>query len=384
MSDASAPGPAGLFTLADYAAGAQRVLDRDVWDFVAGGAGEERTLAANLEAFDRVRLRPRVLTGAGAPDTATRLLGRHWAAPVAVAPMAYHTLAHPAGEVATALAAGKAGVPLVVSTFAGRTFEDIAMAASAPLWLQVYCFRDRTTTRRLIERAEQAGFEALVLTVDAPLLGSRVRDLRNDFRLPQGVEPVNLTGTGFASPGRHARAEFDPMLDWSVIDWLRSVSTLPVILKGLLTGADARRASAAGVDGIVVSNHGGRQLDGAPATLEVLPEIAAAVAGACPVLLDGGIRRGADVLAALALGADAVLLGRPVLYGLAVDGEDGATQVLGIVADGLSEAMTLTGTAVVADAGAELLQPPATRCATPRAAGRPGFEDPDTSYWPHS
>jgi (S)-3,5-dihydroxyphenylglycine transaminase len=293
----------------------------------------------------------------GGPATATEILGRTWPVPLGVAPLAYHTLAHPDGEVATARGAGRAGA-LVVSSFASRTFEDIAAAATGPLWLQVYCFRDRATTRALIEHAERAGFEALVLTVDAPHLGRRLRDLRNDFRLPAAVAPANLVGGGFSSPSGHARTEFDPSLDWAVVDWLRSVSPLPVLVKGILTASDARAALAAGVDGIVVSNHGGRQLDGAPATLEVLPEVAQAVAGAVPLLLDGGVRRGTDVLAALALGADAVLLGRPVLHGLAVSGEQGVEHVLGLVAEELAEAMTLTGTAAPADAGPELVARP--------------------------
>ncbi|MEV5988827.1 aminotransferase class I/II-fold pyridoxal phosphate-dependent enzyme [Streptomyces sp. NPDC052051] len=353
-----ADAPRGLHTLADYAVRASVALPRATWDFLEGGAGEERTLAANTDAFDRTRLLPRVLSGVGRPDTATRILGRTWAAPLAVAPVAYHTMAHPSGEVATARAAGRAGLPFVVSTFAGRTFEDIAEAADAPLWLQVYCFRDRALTRELVERAERAGFEALVLTVDAPRLGRRLRDLRNDFRLPEGVTPANLTGDGFASPADHARTAFDDTLDWSVIDWLRSISSLPVLVKGVLTAADAHRALAAGADAIVVSNHGGRQLDGVPATLDVLPEIAAAVAGNCPVLLDGGVRRGRDVLSALALGADAVLLGRPVLHGLAVGQEDGVGEVLDMVVEELAEAMTFTGTATVADAGPHLVAAP--------------------------
>ncbi|GAA2460550.1 hypothetical protein GCM10010433_73400 [Streptomyces pulveraceus] len=356
----SVTGPAAdhPLTLADYESAAQRRFEPDVWDFLAGGAGQERTLAANVRAFEETRLRPRVLTGIGRPDTEVRMLGRTWAAPVGIAPVAYHALAHPEGEVATARAAGPAGVPLIVSTFASRTFEDIATAATGPLWLQVYCFRDRATTRKLIERAEQAGFEALVLTVDTPRLGRRLRSERARFRLPAGIEPANLARGDYSSPSDHAIAEFDPSLDWSVIDWLRAVSSLPVLVKGVLTAFDARQAIAAGVDGIVVSNHGGRQLDGAPATLEALPEIAAEVAGACPVLLDGGIRRGTDVLASLALGADAVLIGRPVLHGLAVGGQEGVQRVLDIVTGELAETMTLTGTRSAAAAGPELVRPP--------------------------
>jgi (S)-3,5-dihydroxyphenylglycine transaminase len=364
---------ADLLTLADYAARAATRLEPGVLDFIEGGAGQERTLAANLQAFDRVRLNPRVLAGADRPGTAVTLLGRTWRAPFGVAPTAYHTLADPDGEVATARACAAAGVPFVVSTFAGRTFEEIAAAAAAPLWLQVYCFRDRATTRRLVERAEQAGFEALVLTADAPRLGRRLRDLRNGFRLPEGIAPANLPGGGFDAPGEHALAAFDPTLDWSVVEWLRSVSSLPVLVKGVLTASDARRATAAGAHGIVVSNHGGRQLDGAPATLEVLPDIAAAVPDTFPVLLDGGVRRGADVLAALALGADAVLLGRPVLHGLAVGGEAGVRHVLDILGEEMREAMALTGTPAIADAGPDLVRlsaPPLT-AAPPAGAGRP-------------
>ncbi|MEV4890856.1 aminotransferase class I/II-fold pyridoxal phosphate-dependent enzyme [Nonomuraea sp. NPDC055795] len=365
--------PAEPLTTADYAAGARARFEPAVWDFLEGGAGGERTLAANLRAFEETRLRPRVLSGVARHDTEVTVLGRTWTLPLGIAPLAYHTLAHPEGEVATARAAGAAGVPFVVSTFAGRTFEDIAAAAAGPVWLQVYCFRDRDTTRRLIERAARAGFEALVLTVDAPRLGRRLRDLRNGFRLPPGIEPANLTGTGYDSPMAHALTAFDPGLAWPVIEWLRSVSPLPLLVKGVLGAPDARQAVACGVDGIVVSNHGGRQLDGVPATLEVLPEITAEVAGACPVLLDGGVRRGVDVLAALALGADAVLLGRPVLHGLAVAGERGVRGILDIVAGELTEAMALTGTASPAAASPELVRPPGHVPVAPP----PAFPPPD-------
>ncbi|MFJ8335899.1 aminotransferase class I/II-fold pyridoxal phosphate-dependent enzyme [Streptomyces sp. NPDC094437] len=346
--------PGHPLTLADYAQRAAARLEPAVRDFIDGGAGEERTLAANLAAFDRVRLHPRVLAGAADPDTGVRLLGRTWRVPFGVAPLAYHTLAHPDGEVATARACAATGVPLVVSTFAGRTLEDIADAATAPLWLQLYCFRDRATTRRLVERAEHAGYEALVLTVDAPLLGRRPRDLRNGFRLPPGITPANLPGDGFDAPAAHARHAFDPALDWSVLAWLRSISALPVLVKGVLTAADARRALDSGAHGIVVSNHGGRQLDGAPATLDVLPAIAAAVPATVPLLLDGGVRRGSDILAALALGADAVLLGRPVLHALAATGLHHAFTLL---TEELREAMALTGTRTTADAGTALIRP---------------------------
>ncbi|UPZ33552.1 alpha-hydroxy-acid oxidizing protein [Streptomyces sp. LRE541] len=349
-------------TLGDFARAARSRLDPAVWDFFEGGAGEERTLAANTEAFDRLWLRPSVLRGAGRPETAATVLGRSWDAPVAVAPLAYQTLAHPLGELATVRGtADAARVPVVISTFAGREIEELAAAGGGPLWLQVYCLRDRSMTRRLIGRAADAGFEALVLTVDAPRLGRRLRDLRNGFRLPPGIVPANLEGHDFTVPALHAITEFAPDLDWSVVDWLRSVSTLPVLLKGILTGGDAVRAAEAGADGVIVSNHGGRQLDGVPASLDVLPEIVTAVAGRLPVLLDGGVRRGRDVLAALALGADAVLVGRPVLHGLAVDAQRGVTDVLDILLAELTDAMALAGLRTLADIGPRLVRPAVVR-----------------------
>lgn len=336
-------------TLAEYEALARDLLDTPVWDFCAGGAGEERTLGANVAAFDDVWLSPTVLRGAPVPDTVTQILGDRWAAPLAIAPMAFHTLAHPDGELATVRAAASVGLPVVVSTMAGRRFEELSEAAGAPLWLQVYCLRERSRTQRLVERAERAGMSALVLTVDTPRFGRRLRDVRNDFRLPPGITAVNLDRGDFYSPAAHASAELDPALDWSVVDWLRSISSLPVLVKGILTIKDAELAVRAGVDGIVVSNHGGRQLDGVPATFHVLRDIVAAVAGGCPVLVDGGIRRGRDVLACLAAGAAAVLVGRPILYGLAVDGQDGAAAVLGILVDELTDAMCLAGAPSIAD-----------------------------------
>ena len=346
-------------TLREIARLAEQRMAAQAWDYIDGGAGQERTLAANLAAFDAVRLIPRVLTGSGPADTTVSVLGRTWAAPLGIAPMAYHTLVHPDGELATVRAAATAGLPTVLSMFAGRSLSDIAPLAGSPLWLQLYCLRDRDRVRDLIARAEQCGVEALVLTVDAPVLGSRLRDLRNGFRLPPGVRPANLPGMDAADPAAHALAEFDPWLDWSVIGWLRSRSALPIVLKGVLAAGDAERAVAEGVDALIVSNHGGRQLDGAPAALHALPAVAAAVAGACPVLVDGGIRRGTDILAALALGADAVLTGRPLLHGLALAGYDGAVAVLEILKRELREAMALAGIATVGEAGPDLLAAPA-------------------------
>jgi (S)-3,5-dihydroxyphenylglycine transaminase len=337
-------------TLADYADLAVRLIPRPIWDFLDGGAGDERTLRANVTAFDDFYLRPRVLAGVGVPDTSVSIFGRTWAAPIGIAPMAYHTLAHPEGELATAEAAAGAGLPLIVSTFASRTLEDIAAAArTVPLWLQVYCFRERAWTRELVQRADRAGYGAIVLTVDAPHMGRRLRDIRGAFRLPADVIPANLPAGDYSSPILHSRTEFDPYLDWSVIGWLRSICGLPIVLKGILTAEDSLRALEAGADGIIVSNHGGRQLDGASASIRALPEVAAAVAGRFPVFVDGGVRRGTDVLTAMALGADAVFVGRPVLHGLAAGGSEALTHLLGLLQAEVADAMALTGVSSFAD-----------------------------------
>ncbi|QLQ36508.1 aminotransferase class I/II-fold pyridoxal phosphate-dependent enzyme [Micromonospora robiginosa] len=357
---------AGLLSPADVERAARARLDAATWDFIAGGAGDERTLIANRTAYDRHPLVPRVLTGVTEPDLSVPVLGRTWPAPLAIAPTAYHTLVHPEGEVATARGAARVGVPFVVSTFAGRTVEDVAAAAGGPCWLQVYCFRDRAVTRALVERAAAAGFEAIVLTVDAPRLGRRLRDVRNGFVLPAGVAPANLPGGSYRSPAGHALTAFDPALDWSVLAWLRSVSPLPLVVKGVLAADDARRAVAAGADAIIVSNHGGRQLDGAPATLDVLPAVAAAVGGACPVLVDGGIRRGSDILTALTSGADAAMVGRPILYALAAGGAEGVSHVLDQMLTELRDAAVLSGTPL----------PVRTVAPVPRRDVHPSLDDP--------
>lgn len=358
-----------VLTLDDYARVAQERLDLPVWDFVEGGAGDEVTLAGNRAAFEAVRLRPSVLRAAGHPRTATTILGRTWEAPIGVAPLAFQTLVHPAGEVATAEGCAAGGFPLVLSTMSGRTFEDVAEAAAGrvPLWFQLYCFRDPEVDRALVERAEAVGVEAIVVTVDTPHLGRRLRDRRNRFRLPDGVVAANLQVPDIGSPAAHSEAEFATDLDWSVIERLHGLSSLPILVKGVMTSEDARRALAAGADGIVVSNHGGRQLDGVPATLELLPEVVAATGGRRPVLVDGGIRRGRDVLAALALGANAVLLGRPVLHGLAGAGASGVAGVLSLLVDELRDAMSLAGVRDVAAATPNLLQRPSA----PPSGGEP-------------
>jgi 4-hydroxymandelate oxidase len=343
----------GLLALTDIEREARARLPADIWDFIAGGSGAEGTLAANLAQFGDYALRPRVLVDVARCDPALDLLGSALRAPIGVAPMAYHRLVDPEGETATARAAGRTGTLLVAGIFASRTLEEIAAAADGPLWLQLYWLRRRDVLAGLVERAEAAGYRALVLTVDAPRIGRRLRDLRNGFAVPPDVRAVNLDpGLMAASHHRdagasgietHAREQFDPSLTWADLGWLRARTRLPLVLKGILTAEDARLAVEHGADAVVVSNHGGRQLDGVLPTLVALPEVVDALPGDVPALFDGGVRTGTDIAVALALGARAVLVGRPVLWGLAIGGEDGAARVLDLLSSELTHTMALLG-----------------------------------------
>jgi 4-hydroxymandelate oxidase len=346
------------FCVADFEALAAAVLDPAVRDFVAGGSGDELTLRRNREALDDVPLLPRVLSGVASPDTGTELLGARAAMPVAVAPMAYQRLCHPDGEVAAATAARAAGVPFVVSTLSSQPLEEIA-ATGATTWFQLYWLRDRGLVADLVRRAEDAGCAALVVTVDVPAMGARLRDRRNSFALPPDVVAANLpTSVGAAHHARdgasavaaHTSATFDPAVTWTDLARLRTTTTLPLVVKGILHPRDADRAVRAGADAVVVSNHGGRQLDGAAASATALPGVVEAVAGRCEVLLDSGIRSGLDVLRALALGASAVLLGRPVLWALAADGERGVRTALRLLHEELRDTMLLAGCSTTAEA----------------------------------
>lgn len=339
-------------------ADAERLLPRMVYEYYAGGAGDETTLRDNRAAFARVKLRPRLLVDVSEPTLATTALGQPLPMPVAIAPMAYQRLAHPDGEIATVRAAGRLGVPMTLSTMATTSVEEVGAAATAPLWFQLYVWRDRGATKALVERAAAAGAQALVITVDAPRLGTRRRDVENVFTLPAGVRLGNLEGLGVAAPpstteGSQLSAHFallnDAALSWRDLEWFRSITRLPLVLKGILTAEDAKLAAEHGADAIVVSNHGGRQLDGVVATLDALPEVADAAGGRVEVWMDGGVRSGADVLRALALGARIVLLGRPVLWGLACGGEEGVAGVLARLRDEIEEALVLCGCRSPAD-----------------------------------
>ena len=333
----------------DFESLARERMERAFYDYYAGGAEDELTLTANRGAFAEVFLRPRVLVDVSRIETGLSILGTEVSMPVLVAPTAFHRLAHPEGELATARGPGRAGTLMVVSTIATYPLEEVAKAATGPLWFQLYVYKDRSLARNLIQRAEKSGYRALVLTVDTPHLGSRERDHRNKFTLPEGVRLRNFEGAGLdaATLGdsfhSYVHRQLDCSLTWEAVEWLRSETRLPIVLKGIIRPEDARLAVERGVDGIIVSNHGGRQLDGTEATLRALPRVAEAVQGRAEVFMDGGVRRGTDVVKALALGARAVLVGRPCLWGLAAAGEEGVARVLEMFRQELALTMALCG-----------------------------------------
>jgi isopentenyl diphosphate isomerase/L-lactate dehydrogenase-like FMN-dependent dehydrogenase len=335
----------------DFEAAARERLDPGVYGYIAGGAGDEHTLRANGAAFARWELRPRVLVDVGSVSTATTVLGDEVALPVLVAPTAFQRLADPEAELSTARAAAGAGTVMILATLSSVTPAELAAAApNGRRWFQLYWSRDRGFTKGLVEAAVAAGFEALVLTVDLPVPGRRERDLRAGFALPEDLPlpnlPVRVQGEGFHTA---LQAAVDDTLTWRDLEWLRSFCRLPLVVKGILTAEDALLAAEHGAAAVVVSNHGGRQLDGVPATLDVLPEVVEAVGERLEVLLDGGIRRGADVLKALALGARATLSGRAVLWGLAAASEEGATRVLALLRDEIELGLKLLGCPSPAD-----------------------------------
>jgi isopentenyl diphosphate isomerase/L-lactate dehydrogenase-like FMN-dependent dehydrogenase len=326
--------PINLF---DYEVLAQPRLDPNVWDYYQGGSDDEVTLRANRAAFERIWLRPRMLVNVHTIDMQTSVLGMPVPMPILVAPTSQHGLAHPEGECETARGVGATGTVMVLSTSASRVPEDVAHAAGTrPLWFQLY-LRSYTRGEDLVRRVEALGYRAIVLTTDLPRMGNRERDTRHGLA-GDDIRHVLRTPNYDGDEG-----EIGDTLTWDVLDWLRSITTLPIVVKGILTAEDALLAVERGASGIVVSNHGGRQLDGATPSVMALPEIVSAVEGRCEIYLDGGIRRGTDVLKALALGARAVLIGRPILWGLAANGAAGVTHVLDILRSELELAMALSG-----------------------------------------
>jgi 4-hydroxymandelate oxidase len=342
--------------LDDLERAARDVLTGEIWDFLAGGSGAELSLTANRTALDRIFVVPRMLCDLTGSTTEAELLGRRAALPMAVAPVAYQRLFHPEGELAAARAARDAGVPYTICTLSSVPLEEIAAIGGRP-WFQLYWLREENRSLDLVRRAEDAGCEAIVFTVDVPWMGRRWRDMRNGFALPDSVTAANFDAgaaahrrtRGTSAVADHTAREFAPAT-WESVEAVRAHTDLPVVLKGILAAEDARRAVEAGADGIVVSNHGGRQLDGAVPGIEMVGEIAAEVFGRCEVLLDGGIQTGGDILKAAALGASAVLVGRPVMWGLAAAGQQGVRQVFELLATELRDAMGLAGCSSVSAA----------------------------------
>jgi 4-hydroxymandelate oxidase len=337
-----------LLNVWDFERAAEQALTPAAHGYYAGGSGDEVTLRRNVEAYLQWQLRPRVLVDVATCTTATTVLGHEISMPLLVAPVAFQRVAHPDGEIGMARAALAAGTAFCLSTMATSTPAEIA-ATGALRFYQLYVFQDDGMTREVVARAREHGFSALVLTVDTPVLGRRERDFRTGFALPAGIKVTSLGGEGYTPAG--AFALVSPSVSWRDIERLASMSELPVVIKGVLTREDALLACEHGAAGLVVSNHGGRQLDGVSATIDALPEVAEAVDGRIEVLIDGGIRRGADVVRALALGARAVLAGRAPLWGLAVGGEQGALHVLELLRDEILLALRLVGATSPADVG---------------------------------
>jgi L-lactate dehydrogenase (cytochrome) len=375
-------------TVEDLRAIARRRLPRGVFDYIDGGAEDEVTMEENVAAYRRVTFSPRVLRDVSAVDISSSLLGRELAFPLVLAPTGFTRIVEPEGELAVARAARRAGIPYTLSTLGTRSIEAVAAVGSDRLWFQVYTWRDRDLVADLVKRAAAAGYEALCLTVDTAVLGRRERDLRRGFTLPPKVglstifdgivhpgwswrfltsEPIVFANVAGMSVGdgrdaislaEYVGSQFDPGLSWDDIDWLREHWDGPIVVKGIQSVEDAVTAADRGVEAIAVSNHGGRQLDSAPATLDLLPAVAAAVGARTEIICDGGVRRGGDIIKAIALGADAVMAGRPYLYGLGAAGEPGVDHVLGNLASEMKRTMALIGCTEVEELGADYITSP--------------------------
>lgn len=339
--------------LHEFQATAERVLPRMVYDYYAGGANDEVLLKSTRAAWDAIEIRYRVMRDVSTRSSACTVLGQSLSWPVMIAPMAMQRMAHVDGEMATARAANELSTGMVLSTLSNTSVEDVASVLTQPLWFQLYIEKDRGATKALVERTEAAGCRALVLTVDTPLLGRRERDIRNQFHMLPGLSAphIRVTNSGALSEpiasasalGTYVNTQWDSSISWKDLEWLQSVTKLPILIKGVVRGDDAATALNHGASGVIVSNHGGRQMDAAVTTVRALRDVADAMSGRGTLLVDGGIRRGTDVLKAIALGANAVLLGRPVLWGLSSGGAEGVKRVLQLLRDEFDLAMALSG-----------------------------------------
>ncbi|XP_015516994.1 hydroxyacid oxidase 1 [Neodiprion lecontei] len=348
-----------LVCIEDYEREALKRLPSIVRDYYKSGAGEEFTLRLNVDAFQKYRIKPRVLVNVANRDISTVVLGHKVSMPLGVSPTAMQRMAHPDGECANVRAAAAAGTIFILSTLSTSSIEEVAEAApKAVKWFQLYVYKDRNVTVNLVRRAEAAGFKALVLTVDTPMFGERRADRRNKFSLPNHLRLANFVGIKSdkinsadqeSGLSEYSLSLFDASLSWEDVDWLRSITHLPIVLKGVLTAEDAILGLEHGASAILVSNHGARQIDGAPASIEALPEIVKAVGSKAEVYLDGGVRQGIDVFKALALGAKMVFVGRPMLWGLTCNGEEGASSVLDILRSEIDRAYALSGCAKTRD-----------------------------------
>ncbi|TQE09710.1 hypothetical protein C1H46_004667 [Malus baccata] len=338
----------------EYQELARQALPKMYYDYYTGGAEDQHTLKENVEAFRRITLRPRILVDVSRVDMSTTVLGYKISAPIMLAPTAMHQLAHPEGEVATARAAAACNTIMILSYMSTCTVEEVASSCNAVRFFQIYVYKRRDISAQMVRRAEKNGYKAIVLTADTPRLGRREADIKNKMVAPQlrnfeGLISTEVDSDEGSNLEAFAKGSFDASLCWEDIGWLKSITNLPILIKGVLTHEDARKAMEVGVAGIVVSNHGARQLDYTPATISVLEEVVHAVGGKIPVLFDGGIRRGTDVFKALALGAQAVLVGRPVVYGLAANGKRGVKRVIEMLKDEFELTMALSGCPSIRD-----------------------------------
>ena len=354
--------PAAPLKLDDFEPAARAILPQSIYDYIAGGSEDEVALRGNREAFARYRFRFKILAAVDPVDLSSEVLGHRFRMPVHLAPTAIQRMAHQEGEAAAYRGASHAGIAYCLSTMSSTSIEDVASAATGTRWFQLYMSPDKSGNAALVERAHDARYSAIVLTVDLPKTGRRERDIRNAFSLPEGLRYANLDarrGTATADGpdpfAQNVNAQTNPALGWGDLEWLVAKTSLPVIVKGIVRADDARRAVEMGARGLIVSNHGGRQLDYAIASLDALPEVVQAVGRDVPVLMDGGVRRGTDVLKALCLGAQGVLIGRPFLYALAVGGVDGVTRMLGMLREEIEVSMTLLGVRRLSELGEDLL-----------------------------